>query len=129
MGFGKDKNGYYGKFRAHNLRKLFSTTCRKNITNIVVKNDKYTELDVISIFTGHSPPNMNNSEVYDAIDDVDGPNNPLRQTYESLMPYLTIDKNKQKFEKDDDSLENEIMKIKESVDILLNNKNQLVSKP
>lgn len=45
------------------------------------------------------------------------------------MPYLTIDKNKQKFEKDDDSLENEIMKIKESVDILLNNKNQLVSKP
>lgn len=125
---GMDKNGYYGKFRAHNLRKLFSTTCRRNITNIVVKNDKYTELDFISIFTGHTPPNMNNSEVYDAIDDIDGPNNPLRQTYEALIPYLIIDKNKQKTKTENDSLETEIMKIRESVDILLTNKKQLILK-
>lgn len=90
---GKDKNGVYGKFRSHNLRKLFSTTCRKNITKIVANKDKFSELDIISIFTGHTPPNMNNSEVYDAVDDMDTNDNHLRQTYESLIPYLSIHNN------------------------------------
>lgn len=90
---GKDKNGIYGKFRSHNLRKLFSTTCRRNITRINVNTDKYSELDVVSIFTGHTPPNMSNSEVYDAVDDVDGNNNYLRMTYEALMSYFRIDNN------------------------------------
>ena len=87
---GKDKNGIYGKFRSHNLRKLFSTTCRRNITKINVNGDKYTDLDVISVFTGHTPPNMSNSEVYDAVDSVDGDNNYLRKIYESLIPYFRI---------------------------------------
>lgn len=91
--YGKDKNGVYGKFRSHNLRKLFSTNCRRNITKIVNNNDKYTQLDVISIFTGHTPPNMSNSEVYDAVDDMDNDDNYLRQTYESLIPYLRINQN------------------------------------
>ncbi|MEA4957746.1 hypothetical protein SDC9_07625 [bioreactor metagenome] len=71
--------------------------------------DKYTELDVISIFTGHTPPNMNNSEVYDAIDDIDDSNNYSRQNYESLIPYLTIN-NK-------NSLKNENNNIKNSIDV------------
>lgn len=82
-----------GKFRAHKLRKLFSTTCRRKINKIAIKMDKYTELDVISIFTGHTPPKMNNSEVYDAVDDIDTKDNHLRQTYESLIPYLSIHDN------------------------------------
>ncbi len=87
---GKDKNGVYGKFRSHNLRKLFSTTCRRNITRVSVNKDKYSELDVISIFTGHTPPNMSNSEVYDAVDDIDGNENYIRKTYQALTPHLKI---------------------------------------
>lgn len=90
---GKDKNGVYGKFRSHNLRKLFSSTCRRNITKINTNNDKYSQLDLISIFTGHTPPNMSNVEVYDAVDDMDGEDNYLRKTYESLIPYLSISGN------------------------------------
>lgn len=119
LNMGKDKNGVYGKFRAHNLRKLFSTTCRKNITNIVVKNDKYTELDVISIFTGHTPPNMNNSEVYDAVDDEDSPNNYLRRNYEALIPYLTIKYQKKLISKNNHDIQQDIIKIKESLDEML----------
>lgn len=93
---GKDRNGVYGKFRSHNLRKLFSTTCRRNITKISINKDKYTELDLVSIFTGHTPPNMSNSEVYDAVDDIDGTENYLRKTYESLIPHLTINSDSRK---------------------------------
>ena len=89
---GRDKNGIYGKFRSHNLRKLFSTTCRRNITKINNNNDKYSQLDIISIFTGHTPPNMTNSQVYDAVDDMDSDENYLRMTYEALVPYLAINK-------------------------------------
>ena len=127
LNLGKDKNGLFGKFRGHNLRKLFSTTCRRNITNVVVKADKYSELDVVSIFTGHVPPNMSNSEVYDAVDSEDSFDSYLRKNYEALIPYLTINKEQFSVKEDNKNLENEIIKIKESVDILLNSKNQLVS--
>jgi len=43
LNLGRDKNGLFGKFQGHNLRKLFSTTCRQNITNVVVKADKYIQ--------------------------------------------------------------------------------------
>lgn len=122
LNLGKDKNGFYGKFRGHNLRKLFSTTCRQNITNVVVKADKYSELDVVSIFTDHVPPNMSNSEVYDAVDNEDSFDSYLRKNYEALIPYLTIDKKQVPINKNNNNLENKIIKIKESVDILLNNK-------
>ena len=124
---GKDKNGLYGKFRGHNLRKLFSTTCRRNITNVVVKADKFSELDVVSIFTGHVPPNMSNSEVYDAVDSEDSFDSYLRKNYEALVPYLTVNKKENAFNKDNNILEDEIMKIKGSVDVLLNNKEKLIS--
>lgn len=90
---GKDKNGIYGNFRAHNLGKLFSTTCRRNITKVISRRDKYTELDIISVFTGHTPPNMSNSDVYNAVDSEDSKDNFLRQSYESLAPYLSISNN------------------------------------
>ena len=125
---GKDKNGLYAKFRGHNLRKLFSTTCRQNITTVVVKADKYSELDVVSIFTGHTLPNMSNSEVYDAVDSEDSFDSYLRKNYEALIPYLTIDKKQFPVKEDNKNLEyDEILKIKNSVDALLDNKEKLVS--
>lgn len=127
LNIGRDKNGLYGKFRGHNIRKLFSTTCRRNITNVLVKGDKYSELDVVSILTGHVPPNMSNSDIYDAVDSEDGFDTYLRNIYEALIPYLTIDKEVYPVVNKTNSLEDEIMKIKKSVDVLLNNKSQLVS--
>ena len=53
MGNNRDKNGHYGKFRMHNLRSLFSTTCRRNIPNINVQSDDTYEGDIVSLFTGH----------------------------------------------------------------------------
>ncbi|WP_409200046.1 hypothetical protein [Methanobrevibacter sp. DSM 116169] len=128
LNIGKDKNDLFGKFRGHNLRKLFSTTCRQNITNVVVKADKYSELDVVSIFTGHTPPNMSNSEVYDAVDSEDSFDNYLRKNYEALIPYLSINENRAPINKDTKNFEyDEIMKIKESINILLDSKEQEIS--
>ena len=128
LNLGRDKNGLFGKFRGHNLRKLFSTTCRQNITNVVVKADKYSELDVVSIFTGHTPPNMGNSEVYDAVDSEDHFDSYLRKNYEALIPYLTIDKKVVPIKEGNKNLEfDEIMKIKESVNALLDNREHLTS--
>ena len=125
---GKDKNGLYGKFRGHNLRKLFSSTCRRNITNVVVKADKYSELDVVSILTGHVPPNMSNSEIYDAVDSEDHFDSYLRKNYEALIHYLIIDKEQYSVKEDNKNLEyDEIIKIKESVNVLLNNREQIIS--
>lgn len=70
---------------------------------------------------------MSNSEVYDAVDDEDGPNNYLRKCYEALIPYLTIDKKAYPVVNKTNSLEDEIMKIKNSVDVLLDNRGQLIS--
>lgn len=89
LGDKKDKNGKYGKFRAHSLRKLFATTCRRNLPNVQVNSDKTSEIDIISIFTGHVPPNESNSRVYEAIED-DSHDSHLRKTYQALMPYLSI---------------------------------------
>ena len=82
-------------------------------------------LKLINIVTGHTPPNMSNSEVYDAVDSEDGFDSYLRKNYEALIPYLTIDKKLNHIKKDKNNLENEIIKIKESVDILLSDKNHL----
>lgn len=89
LGDKKDKNGRYGKFRAHSLRKLFSTTCRRNLPNVFINSDKTSEVDIISIFTGHVPPNESNSKVYEAIES-DSPDSYLRKTYQALIPYLSI---------------------------------------
>lgn len=89
LGDKSDKNGKYGRFRAHSLRKLFSTTCRRNITQVVVNSDKTSEIDIVSIFTGHVPPNKSNSDVYEAIE-TDSHDSYLRKTYLALIPYLSI---------------------------------------
>ena len=89
LGDEKDKNGKYGKFRAHSLRKLFSTTCRRKLTQVVVNSDKTSEVDIVSIFTGHVPPNESNSRVYEAIES-DSHDSYLRKTYLALSPYLSI---------------------------------------
>lgn len=89
LGEEKDINGKYGKFRKHSLRKLFSSTYRKNITKIFVNADKTSEMDILSIFTGHVPPNESNSKVYEAIPE-DSHESYLRQTYFALIPYLSI---------------------------------------
>ncbi|WP_405305581.1 tyrosine-type recombinase/integrase [Methanobrevibacter sp.] len=89
LGDEKDKNGVYGKFRKHSMRKLFSTTCRKNMLNISLNSDKTTEMDVVSIFTGHVPPNESNSKAYEAIPD-DSEDSYLREIYFKLVPYLSI---------------------------------------
>ena len=89
LGNKKDKNGIYGKFRKHSMRKLFSTTCRKYMLNITINSDKTTEIDIVSIFTGHVPPNESNSKVYEAIPD-DSEDSYLREIYFKLVPYLSI---------------------------------------
>lgn len=68
---------------------------------------------------------MSNSEVYDVVDSEDSFDSYLRKNYEALIPYLTIDKKTVKVKSENKNLESEIMKIKESVDDLLINKEQL----
>ena len=89
MGNKMDKNGKYGRFRSHSLRKLFSTTIRRNITQVVINSDKTSEIDIVSIFTGHVPPNESNARVYEAIES-DSHESYLRKTYTALVPYLSI---------------------------------------
>lgn len=89
LGGKMDKNGKYRRFRSHSLRKLFSTTCRRNLTQVVVNSDKTSEIDIVSIFTGHVPPNESNSRVYEAIES-DSHDSYLRKTYLALSPYLSI---------------------------------------
>lgn len=87
-----DYNKKYGKFRSHNFRKIFRTTCRKNIIkiNLVKNNNKPSVFDYVALFTGHIPESGDISEIYDAIDD-DSWDSDLRQIYTELVPYLTVD--------------------------------------
>lgn len=89
LGNKKDKNGKFGRLRAHTLRKLFSTTCRRNITQVVVHSDETSEIDMISLFTGHIPPNADNAEVYEAVGH-DSHESIYRKTYTALAPFLSI---------------------------------------
>lgn len=89
LGGKKDKNGKYNKFRAHALRKLFKTTCRRNITDVVVNSDKTTEIDIVNIFTGHSSQNEPIARVYEAIED-DNHDSYIRKVYTALIPHLSI---------------------------------------
>ncbi len=89
MGNKRDKNGHYGKFRMHNLRSLFSTTCRRNIPNISVQSDDTYEGDIVSLFTGHITPNNPLAYAYDAVP-TDNPDSYVRKTYQELIPFLSI---------------------------------------
>lgn len=89
LGGEKDKNGVFIKFRLHNLRKLFKTTCRRNISSIHVQSDKTYDGDVISLFTGHTTPNNPLGYVYEAVED-DSHDSHIRKVYQALIPYLSI---------------------------------------
>ena len=89
LGGRKDKNGKFGRVRTHSVRKLFSTTVRRNLTQIVVNSDKTSEIDIVSILTGHVPPNESNAKVYEAIEE-DSHDSYLRKVYTALVPYLSI---------------------------------------
>ena len=89
LGGEKDRNGVFIKFRLHNLRKLFKTTCRRNISSIQVQSDKTYEGDVISLFTGHTTPNNPLGYVYEAVED-DSHDSHIRKVYQALIPYLSI---------------------------------------
>ena len=89
MGNRRDKNGHYGKFRMHNLRSLFSTTCRRNIPNLNVQSDETYEGDMVSLFTGHVTSVNPLSYAYDAVPQ-DNPNSYIRKTYQELIPFLSI---------------------------------------
>ncbi len=102
----------YSTFRAHNLRKLFSTTCRQNIGKIQRGHgDTYADLDIISLFTGHIPPNGMNSIAYDAVED-ESENSYLREMFMKLSQYMIVDpERRQKVEL---KKENEILSEKYS---------------
>lgn len=89
LGGEKDRNGVYVKFRLHNLRKLFKTTCRRNISSINVQSDKTYEGDIVSLFTGHTTPNNPLGYVYEAVED-DSHDSHIRKVYQALIPYLSI---------------------------------------
>ena len=89
MGNKRDKNGHYGKFRMHNLRSLFSTTCRRNVPNLNVQSDETYEGDIVSLFTGHVTILNPLSYAYDAVPQ-DNPNSYIRKTYQELIPFLSI---------------------------------------
>ena len=122
----KNEDNNYGRFRAHNLRKLFSTTCRVNMVKINVenRNDKFRELDIVSLFTGHTPPNMSNSEVYDAIEE-DSFDSELRQVYTALVPFNTIYREQYDLEQERQralELQKENERIKKDIDYAVNKK-------
>lgn len=89
MGGERDRNGIYSKFRIHNLRTLFQTTCRRSLPQVVVKSDKTFEGDLVNIFTGHSTKDNPLAYAYEAIPN-DSHDSYIRKAYEALIPFLSI---------------------------------------
>ncbi len=88
MGGKLDRNGVYGKFRIHNLRSLFKTTCKRNLYKVNVDSDIPFDGDVVNLFTGHSSNNAH-ADVYEAVPE-DSHDSYVRKVYEGLIPYLSI---------------------------------------
>ena len=88
MGGKLDRNGVFGKFRIHNLRSLFKTTCKRNLHKVNVDSDMPFDGDVINLFTGHSSDNPH-ADVYEAVPE-DSHDSYIRKVYEGLIPYLSI---------------------------------------
>ena len=87
MGGEKDKNGIYGKFRIHNLRALFKTTCKINLKHVNADLDIPIGAEIVDLFLGHSRDAL--AYVYEAVPE-DEANGYIRQVYEGLIPYLSI---------------------------------------
>lgn len=100
MGNHKDKHGYVF-FRAHNLRKLFITTCSNNIGKAMLSveegSNKTIELDLIAIFAGHKPSKGVMTTKYDAVEPED-----IKPYYEQLIPYLSVNETNVKTYKSQD---------------------------
>ena len=88
MGGKMDRNGVFGKFRIHNLRSLFKTTCKRNLYKVNVDSDMPFDGDVVNLFTGHSSNNAH-ADVYEAVPE-DSTDSYVRKVYEGLIPYLSI---------------------------------------
>jgi len=84
----KDRKGY-SFFRAHNLRKLFTTTCSTNLPKVMYEvEEKGTlpkNIDILSLLTGREPLNSKITDTYEAVghDDVE-------PYYFHIIPYLTV---------------------------------------
>ncbi|WP_405265314.1 hypothetical protein [Methanobrevibacter sp.] len=88
MGGELDRNGVFGKFRIHNLRSLFKTTCKRNLYKVNVDSDIPFDGDVVNLFLGHSSDNAH-ADVYEAVPE-DSTDSYVRKVYEGLIPYLSI---------------------------------------
>ena len=88
MGGELDRNGVFGKFRIHNLRSLFKTTCKRNLYKVNVDSDIPFDGDVVNLFMGHSSDNAH-ADVYEAVPE-DSTDSYVRKVYEGLIPYLSI---------------------------------------
>ena len=89
MGGKKDRNGIYGKFRIHNLRALFQTTCRRNLPNVYIQSNKTFKGDIVNLFTGHNTKDNPLNYAYESIPE-DSHESYIRKAYEALIPYLSI---------------------------------------
>ena len=89
MGGEKDRNGIYGKFRIHNLRSLFQSTCRRSLSEVVIQSNKTFEGDVVNLFTGHMTKDNPLNYTYESVP-LDDKDNYVRKAYESIIDYLSI---------------------------------------
>ena len=89
LGGEMQKNGVYVKFSPHSLRKLFKTTCRRNLKQVDGNSDKIFIGDIVSLFTGHASKENSMKDFYEAIPKDEGENY-LRKAYRSLIESLSI---------------------------------------
>ena len=111
MGGEKDRNGLYSKFRLHNLRALFKTTCRRAFKEVQIDSTKNFDGDIVDLFTGHSSEGLRH--VYEAVPR-DKPESYLRKAYEAILNHLSIQPtevkdfktiHRQEWEKEKDEIE------------------------
>lgn len=89
LGGEMQKNNVYVKFSPHNLRKLFKTTCRRNLKDVDGNSDKMFIGDIISLFTGHVSKENSMKDFYEAIPKDEGESY-LRKAYMTLVESLSI---------------------------------------
>ena len=89
LGGKMQKNNVYVKFSPHSLRKLFKTTCRRNLKHVDGNSDKMFIGDIVSLFTGHISKENSMKDFYEAIPKDEGESY-LRKAYMTLIDSLSI---------------------------------------
>lgn len=89
LGGEMQKNNVYAKFSPHSLRKLFKTTCRRNLKQVDGNSDKMYIGDIVSLFTGHASKENSMKDIYEAIPN-DSEDSFLRKAYLGLVDSLSI---------------------------------------